>query len=150
MMRFTNEEEFAEFKKGKHFREHGRDKIAEVIPDAKPKKKAKARSKIEEQLSHQIKLAGLPAPVEHPSQFRPFPARNIRVDFAWPALKLIVEVDGGAHAARERFTTSFERGFLLLLEGWKVLHVGENEVLGGLAVEWVRQLLEQRQVQGGP
>lgn len=140
-IRFTTLEDFAAFAKGKNFKVHG-----ELAAIATPKAKvptAPKRSDIEELLSHHIKLAGLPPPVEWPTQFYPIEGRKYHTDFAWPAHMLIVEVDGAVHRIGGTFKSSFERGALLLIAGYRVLHVGGDEVRGGIAIEWIRQLLLQ-------
>lgn len=142
MMRFASEEDFKTFLAGSHAKVRGSQKAVERTPSPAVKKAPK-RSDIEEMLSHHIKLAELPPPVEYPTQIYPIEGRGFHCDFAWPAYKIIVEVDGAVHRTKRSFKSSFERGALLLLAGWRVLHVGGDEVRGGIAVEWIRQLLEQ-------
>ncbi len=62
-------------------------------------------------------------------------------DFAAPALKLIVEVDGGWHRGRERLDARRDR--VLAKAGWRVLRLRAKLVLGDLpaAVALVREAL---------
>ncbi len=62
-------------------------------------------------------------------------------DFAAPALKLIVEVDGTWHRGRERLDARRDR--VLGKAGWRVLRLGAELVLGDLpaAVALVREAL---------
>lgn len=99
-------------------------------------------SKIEEHLALHIRCDKLPAPTR---QFRPFEDRKFRCDFAWPDLRLIVEVDGEVHRIAERFHADIEKHALLVLAGWTVLRVGGREVRSGLAIEWVRQIIAYRE-----
>ena len=62
-------------------------------------------------------------------------------DFAAPAVKLIVEVDGGWHRGRERLDARRDRA--LARTGWRVLRLEAGLVLGSLpaAVALVRDAL---------
>jgi len=52
-----------------------------------------------------------------------------RVDFAWPEVRLIVEVDGFAfHADRVRYRSDRRRGNSLVLAGWQVLRFSWEDV----------------------
>jgi len=101
-----------------------------------------AVSAIEEQMAQQIALCKLPEPVR---QFRWYPARRWKLDFAWPKIKLAVEVQGNIHRIKQRFKDFFERHYALTFAGWKVLYVGGDDVRSGRAVAWLEQLLQQAQ-----
>lgn len=98
-------------------------------------------SAIEELLALHIRIEKFPKPVR---QFKPFDTRKFACDFAWPELRLIVEVDGEVHRIKSRFHADIEKHALLVLDGWTVLRVGGREVRSGLAIEWVREMLAQR------
>jgi hypothetical protein len=54
-----------------------------------------------------------------------------RVDFAWPSVRLIVEVDGFAfHADRARYRSDRRRLNALELAGWRVLRFSWEDVIG--------------------
>ncbi len=53
-------------------------------------------------------------------------------DFYCPALALIVEVDGGYHAAHDQVLRDQERTVLLNLKGYRVLRFSNEEVLTNL------------------
>lgn len=112
--------------------------VIETQPRVKP---IKERSRIEQQMSDQIKEAGLQPPIEWPSQHKPFPDRKFVVDFAWPDIKLVLEVDGAVHRIKGTFKSQFERGFYFLRDGWRVLHVGGDDVRGGAALYWLKELM---------
>jgi len=52
------------------------------------------------------------------------------VDLACTKVRLVVEVDGGSHAGRERHDEARDRALAAL--GWEVLRVAEHEVLSDL------------------
>lgn len=66
-------------------------------------------------------MAGLPAPVEQLG-VRLEGVGEVRADFAWPACRLIVEIDGYEfHSGREVFVQDRRRQNALMLAGWTVL-----------------------------
>ena len=74
--------------------------------------------------------AGLPAPSTQ------FEVRRLdglllgRVDFAWPAQRLVVETDGFAfHADRARYRSDRRRTNALVLDGWQVLRFSWEDVV---------------------
>ena len=74
------------------------------------------------------------------------PTRKWRFDFAIPAYKLAIEVEGGIFS-RGRHNTG--KGMLADMEkyasaqvlGWTVLRVGGPHIKSGEAIEWTKQLL---------
>ena len=53
-----------------------------------------------------------------------------RVDFAWPAVRVVVEADGFAfHADRDRYREDRRRTNALVLAGWRVLRFSWEDVL---------------------
>lgn len=98
-------------------------------------------SKIERRLEQQ--LADNPdIPVAQRNYFF-LPDRDLELDFAWPALKLAVEVQGMAHRIKAKFKRDIEKRALALLAGWRILEVGGDEVRSGQAIEWLRLLLNR-------
>lgn len=49
------------------------------------------------------------------------PGRRFRVDFAWPAEKVVVECEGYDHRMEAGFYRDIEKYNLLTLHGWRVL-----------------------------
>jgi very-short-patch-repair endonuclease len=71
-----------------------------------------------------VRAAGLPDPV--PQGF----VAGWRVDFHWPAQRLVVETDGReAHAHEVAFATDRQRDFELELAGWHVLRISWRQVI---------------------
>lgn len=98
-------------------------------------------SHLEERLALLLESAGLPTP-EREYQFHP--TRRWRFDFAWPAQKLAVEVEGGIwHQGRHTRGLGFQRDCVkyneAALMGWRVLRVTEAQIDRGRAVSWIRR-----------
>lgn len=98
-------------------------------------------SPIEEALALHIRADKLPRPVR---QYQVNPERRWRIDYAWPALRIAVEVDGEVHRIKERFHADIEKHAWLTLNGWTLLRVGGREVRDGRAIAWVKALLWER------
>ncbi len=80
------------------------------------------------------------------SEHRFHPKRRWRFDYAWPALKLAVEVHGGVfrqgrHNRGQGFTSDREKMNEATLLGWRVLEVTSEQVRSGKALEWIKQLV---------
>lgn len=105
--------------------------------------KAAARTELEDTLAKQIHLAGLPAPVR---EYRFLLARKYRFDFAWPLLRIAVEVEGGVwnqgrHLRPAGFEADAEKYAEAVLDGWRVLRVTGDMVKDGRAVNYVYRIL---------
>lgn len=84
-----------------------------------------SRSRIERAVVAAVRLARLPSPV-HPYRLR-LAGRPYEFDFAWPDLRLAVEVDGFAvHAGYEKRQADLEKAARAATEGWELLRVGER------------------------
>ncbi len=108
--------------------------------------KAPQASEAEELFLLQVKTAKLIMPVrEH--RFSET-GRKWRFDFAWPAIKLAVEIEGLTHATvdeegRKRlgrhqtiagYTADCEKYNQAVIEGWRVLHFTPKHVKSGFAL----------------
>jgi very-short-patch-repair endonuclease len=76
-----------------------------------------------------------------------FCARRWRFDFAWPAQKLALEIDGavwvqGRHTRGVGVEADNVKLAAAVIQGWRVLRVTPGQVQKGLAVAWVQQALE--------
>lgn len=92
----------------------------------------------------QIRVKNLPAPVQELPFDVAHGGRGWRFDFAWPAEKIALEIEGGAFAKggsrhtrgagfredRVKYGTAFARG-------WTVLSVMPEQVKSGQAVDWL-------------
>ena len=63
---------------------------------------------------------GIEAP-EHEYQFNVY--RKWRIDRAWPAIGLAVELEGGVHRISSRFESDAEKYNQLSKEGWRIIRI---------------------------
>ena len=91
----------------------------------------------EETLALHIRAAGLPEPVR---EFRFHPQRRWRFDFAWPALKVAAEVEGGTwaggrHTRGSGFEGDCRKYNAAVIDGWRVLRFTGAMIDSGEALE---------------
>lgn len=92
------------------------------------------------------KLYGLPAPVP---EFRFHDVRRWRLDWAWPDLKVALEIHGGIHR-RGRHTrgVGFEgdrdKMNEATLAGWLVIESSTSQMLKGQGMAWIQRAIFQR------
>lgn len=84
-------------------------------------------------------------------EFRFHPKRRWLFDFAWPELKVAVEVQGGiwltgrsGHASGAGRARDAEKLNEATVHGWSLLEVTSNQIKNGLAIEWIRVVLSNR------
>lgn len=107
-------------------------------------------SYLEKQFMRLLQRHQLPNPVR---EYQFHPVRKWRFDFAWPKLKVAVEIDGGTfanwstpgnHAAGKRYQKDCMKNNAAQLEGWVVLRADREmagtDEFGAL----VRQMLLKR------
>jgi very-short-patch-repair endonuclease len=92
-----------------------------------------------------IKFYNLPEPV------REFYFHKWRFDFAWPCLKIAVEIDGGtyiggAHVRGKGYERDCKKNNLAQVEGWVVLRADRNMVNKGIGqfIQVVRRMIIKR------
>ena len=90
-----------------------------------------------------LKWGGLPEPER---EYRFVPGRKFRADFAYPADRLLIEVDGGAfiagrHTRGTGFEKDAEKASLAAVNGWRVIRVTPRHIDSGQALEWIRAAL---------
>ena len=75
--------------------------------------------------------------------------RQWRFDFAWPEIKVALEVEGGTFAAgKSRHTTGIgygkdcEKYSVAAIQGWIVVRVDTKMIKSGLAIELAGQAIE--------
>lgn len=69
------------------------------------------------------------------------PPRKWRFDFAFPAEKIALEIDGAVHRIKSRFNSDREKGNAALMLGWSVLHVTPAQVRSGEALALLCKLI---------
>ena len=77
-----------------------------------------------------VKRAKLPAPVP---EYRFHPTRRWRIDFAWPAERVALEVEGGVwtggrHTRGAGFLKDAEKYNALAVLGWRLLRVTPSQL----------------------
>jgi very-short-patch-repair endonuclease len=128
------------------------NRFAELIRMAqkgKPKAKAAKRvpsgpSKLEVELWGQLQVAGLTEGME--TEYHAIPGRRYRWDIAWPAQRLLVEIQGGiwskgGHSTGVGITRDVEKANMAVWAGWRILAVTGNHIKSGQALLWIQQAL---------
>jgi hypothetical protein len=100
-------------------------------------------SDLEDTLAWQLKLVGVPEPEREHVFAKP---RRWRFDFAWPARKVALEVEGGtwvngAHNRGAHFESDCAKYNSAALAGWLVLRVTGAMVADGRALAFVERAL---------
>ena len=83
-------------------------------------------------------------------EYRFHPTRLWRIDVAFPAQKVAVEIDGGIwtggrHSRGVGITADCEKVCALAMAGWRFLRVTPQLVKTGQAAQWVRETLRAGQ-----
>lgn len=100
---------------------------------------------LEDDMALQIRAAGLPTPER---EAMVIPGRRYRSDFAWPAQRVVLEVEGGIFAQRNRGGTSghssaagilrdIEKSNLYTIHGWRLIRAAAPHVRNGEALGWI-------------
>lgn len=97
-----------------------------------------SKSKLEELLAIELTDRG----IEYEREYRFHPTRKWRLDFAFPSLKLGVEVDGGLwtqgrHQRPDGFQKDCEKMNAAALLGWRILRFTAVTVCDGTAAKTI-------------
>lgn len=97
-------------------------------------------------LAWQVRMAGFPSPDR---EHRFDPARRWRFDFAWPSIRVAVEVEGGTwvrgrHTSGSGYAADLDKYNSAALAGWLVVRVTTGMVDDGRALQWVADALAAR------
>lgn len=107
------------------------------------------RSQLEVTLDRQMCLCRLPVfETEYRFDDRP-KARKWRFDFAWPSLKIAVEVEGGTwsngrHTRGAGYIADAQKYNEAVLQGWHVLRFTGEAIKSGEAVTQIERLIQQK------
>jgi very-short-patch-repair endonuclease len=98
---------------------------------------------VRDTLTALIRAAGLPAPIR---EHRFAPPRRWRFDYAWPAHRLALEVEGGTwaggrHVRGRGYEADCEKYSEAALRGWRVLRVTTNMLNDGRALAMLERAL---------
>lgn len=101
-----------------------------------------AREQLEAAMALHLRAAG----IAFEREYRFHQTRAWRFDFALPAAKLAIEVQGGVftggrHARGDGITNECEKVAAAVIAGWRVMPVTGAQVKSGAAIQWVQQAL---------
>lgn len=101
-------------------------------------------SKGEETLAMMLRAYGVPAERE----YRFLPTRKYRADFAIPARRLLVEVQGGnwtagRHTRGAGYAADLERQNAAQLAGWVILQYTTDQVVSGEAISQIMEFVQR-------
>jgi very-short-patch-repair endonuclease len=104
----------------------------------------KGKRNLERDLLWKMEDAGLPEPAR---EVRFHPVRRWRFDFAYPDLKLAIEVEGGTYARGRHtrgsgFAKDCRKYNSAALLGWTVLRFPVDHIDDGTAVEMIAEALK--------
>ena len=97
-------------------------------------------SELEATLLWQMRALGLPDPER---EYHFHPVRKWRFDYAWPSMRLAVEVDGWGHQKLNRYTGDIEKMNAAALAGWRVLHVTGAMVRDGRGCALIEEAIQE-------
>ena len=111
---------------------------------AEPAKPAQApkpqgESKIERRFAQQLADAGIAG---YQRNYFFLPDREFELDFAWPPVKIAVEVQGMSHRIKGKWKADIEKRALAMLAGWRVLEIDGDAIRSGRGVEWLREMFK--------
>ncbi len=111
-----------------------------------PSSGGRVPSQLEAEFALQLQALKLPEPIREHYFAKP---RRFRFDFAWPSLKIAVEIEGGTwvngrHNRGSGFESDLEKYNLAVLSGWSVLRFSGAAVRGGDAVRTTMLALNLR------
>lgn len=102
-------------------------------------------SRGEETFARDLRALGLEQPIR---EYRFFDARGWRFDFAWPELKIAVEIEGavgwGRHTQKAGFTNDCDKYNQAALMGWHVFRFTSKMAIDGRAVNRMGAILDTR------
>ena len=89
--------------------------------------------------------------IELVKEFRFHPTRRWRFDYAFPELKIAVEVEGGVyiqgrHTRGSGFIKDMEKYNTAASMGWTIIRVTPDEKLSAKTVDLLRKTLESKKV----
>lgn len=101
-------------------------------------------SNLEEEFALLLRYHKFPVPQR---EYKFYPSRRWRFDFAWPEQKIAVEIEGGVwingrHNRASGFVKDLEKYNIATIEGWKVLRFTSTEIDNGEACKMLNLILE--------
>lgn len=104
----------------------------------------KACQCLELALLQQINAYQLPEPTR---EFCFLDDRKFRADFAYPDMRLLIEVEGGTygrggHSSHAGISRDVEKNNLAVINGWRVIRCTGEQVTNGMCILWIEQAVE--------
>lgn len=95
-----------------------------------------------------LHLMNLDLPVMPEPEYKFHPVRKWRLDFAWPSLRLAVEIEGavwtgGRHTRGSGFLADIDKYNALASMGWRLLRFDGGAVRAGRAAQEVAHLVRE-------
>jgi very-short-patch-repair endonuclease len=148
MLRFKDQKEFDALLKSSHLKVRSDTSRRAAAPKARAVSTAGPAtngepaygSELEVAFAHQIFEAGIVKPERQYPHLR---GSRHTLDFAWPDLRIGVEVQGMVHRIKKGFKGDITKRAQGLLQGWRVLEVGGQQIRDGTAIKWLKQLIEE-------
>lgn len=90
----------------------------------------------------QAKEAGWPVPER---EYRYVPSRKFRADYAFPAQRVLLEIQGGvfthqAHGSISGLLRDIERGNFAAAYGWRLIRLTPSQIKEGSLTAWLQML----------
>jgi len=120
-------------------------------------------SRLEDTLALLIKASDLPEPVRQykfvrdvvgdgpgiRARVKEAGLKDWRFDFAWPDIKLAVEVEGGAwtrgrHTRGKGFVGDMEKYNYAAVCGWTLLRFATNHLTNGYAIQMIERMIKEK------
>ena len=105
------------------------------------------KSELEDLLAFQIRAAELPEPER---EYRFYPERRFRADFAFVKQRLLIEINGGLYMPRSGHRTAkgvlrdMTKANLAALGGWLYLQFSADQVQDGSALNIIETVLKEQ------
>lgn len=99
-------------------------------------------SRLERMMVQQLTLTKAP---DYIREYRFDTERKWRFDFAWPVMKIAIEVEGSVHRIKKQFRGDIQKYAEAMLQGWSVLRVDQNSIKSGQAITWLERLIARKE-----
>jgi hypothetical protein len=104
-------------------------------------------SKLEDEFDIQLKATGLDKPYDYKREYMFAKPRRYRFDFAFPALNVAIEIEGGSwsggrHVRGSGFQKDCEKYNLAAVNGWIVVRGDSAMVKDGRLLEWTEKAVK--------
>jgi len=118
-----------------------------AVTVAKERARAK-REGLELAMLQQLRALKLDEGMVREYRFDMLSGRGWRFDFAFPARRLALEVEGGSwtggrHVTGAGFAADAEKYAHAAIQGWRVIRATSDQVRSGIAAGWVQKALAQ-------